>query len=225
MILTTDEAPFLKETYGDGVPFASVSPSLWGELGLQSPRREAIPHPTTLVVDTDGSILLQEVHVNFKERTSVARILDAIAAAGPATAAPAPLSFAPTGPNWEAAVDFSFTGGSDCLLIDATVKDGFHVYGAKEQTARPLELSIHEAPQLPLVFPDGDRKVLDGLGESWVLAGALQFGWPLPETVPPTVTGTLRYQVCTDRSCSPPKTMDFSVDRPAEACPPLEDQP
>jgi peroxiredoxin len=40
--------------------------------------KDAIPHPTTIIIDKTGVIRFREVHENYKERTSVENILAAL---------------------------------------------------------------------------------------------------------------------------------------------------
>jgi peroxiredoxin len=37
--------------------------------------KDAIPHPTTIIIDKTGVIRFREVHENYKERTNVESIL------------------------------------------------------------------------------------------------------------------------------------------------------
>lgn len=220
-MLTADEPELLrrvipkKELRGTFVP---VEPELWARWGLTNPRREGVPYPSTIVVAPDGTIVLRETHVNYKVRARpelvLARIAEhrasgRIASIGQA-ARPAP------GPvdvelDWDGALTVSAVARPGGLDLTLRIADGFHVYGTREENARPIGLRLDGHPGLPVSLPEGQRKDLgDALGEAWVLTGTQVLRLDLAE-LPPTAAGELDVQLCTDSACSRPRTLRWSL--------------
>jgi hypothetical protein len=207
VLVLTYDAPEVITEAGFGVPIASVPTSLWAELGIANPDRPELPHPTTIILDASGRVLLQQSHVNYKQRTPIPEMLATLA--NP----PAPMLPPMDGPDWESGVSLTASGADDCLSLTVQLTEGYHLYGAKETTARPLAVTVNEAPDWQPHIPDGTEKILPGLGSSWVLEGNHTFQWPLPDGLPRTLTGTIAYQLCTDTSCSPPAEQPLEVTR------------
>ena len=213
LVVLTPDSPEVIDAAGFDLPIASVSPSVWVELSVVNADRPELPHPTTLIIDTAGDILLLQSHENYRKRVSIPDMLDAIAQGGPPTAsAPA------AGTDWSQGVTLSISGADDCLALTAAVAEGFHLYGARETTGRPLVVTVNEAPDFTPPISDGTEKVLPGLGSAWVLTGQTTWKWPLPDGLPRDLSGMLHYQLCTDTSCSPPAEQPWSFTRGSGPC-------
>jgi hypothetical protein len=219
LVLTADSPEVITAADLD-LAVASVSPSLWGELGLTNPDSPQLPHPATLIIDPSGRVLLRQIHVNYRERTPVTEMIAALEASTAApTAAPTPAeAAAEDDPDWSRGVTLRASGADDCLSLTVDIAEGFHLYGAREPFARPLSVTVDQAPEWRIHIPDGTEKVLPGIGASWVLEGRFTMEWPLPEGLPRELTGTIGYQLCTDTSCSPPAEAPLSVTRIAGPC-------
>jgi peroxiredoxin len=68
------EAKTWHEKLGITFPLAS-DPDLVVMKAYEVYNKDVIPHPTTIIIDKTGVIRFREVHVNYKERTSVENIL------------------------------------------------------------------------------------------------------------------------------------------------------
>lgn len=96
-------------------------------------------------------------------------------------------------------------------LLTLDIAPGYHLYGAREAMSLPLEVTVHDLPELVVEVPPGAQKDLGELGVAWVLTGRQRVDVVLPG--PPTgpTAGGLRYQVCTHSLCSMPITADWST--------------
>jgi hypothetical protein len=216
--LTHDSPDVLRRVValkGLGVPFAHVTPDLWAELGLANSARENLPHPTTLVVAPDGDVVFRETHVDYKQRTDPLLVLERIEDHRQGRASSSderPTSDTEsTEPDWDHALTVSVARTPDEIVLILELSPGFHAYGALEPTSRPLRVTVDQAPEVQVPIPDGIRTELgEGLGTSWVLHGRVELPIPplgLPADFP--VSGTLDYQLCTDRICSPPASVSW----------------
>lgn len=105
------------------------------------------------------------------------------------------------------------------LVVDVTVAPGFHAYTTGETTGKPLLVDIAADSDFSLTgaieYPKGVEKTLP-LGRSVIVEGAGQIVAPLaPKTEaagPKKATGSLRYQVCTEKACDRPRTAPLAVD-------------
>ncbi|MFT4975188.1 MAG: hypothetical protein ACI8S6_001075 [Myxococcota bacterium] len=196
------------------LPFVSGSPALWAELSLSNPDKPELPHPATLIIAPSGEILLREVHVNYRERTPIPDMLAALSSTLPPSLAAA----APAAVDWSSGAVLSLSGADDCLSLDISVAEGFHLYGAKEAVSRPLQVTVDQAPSWVLLIPDGEEVTLEGLGTSWVLTGQHMLQWALPEGLPRQLSGTILHQLCTETACSAPRTEPWSLVRAEGPC-------
>jgi hypothetical protein len=190
-----------------------VDASLWVRWGLANERRTGLPHPSTVVVAPDGTIIDRETHTNYKVRAEPAAVLDRI------TAHRVSGSLAPTaveepddeGPDWDGALRVTATLTDGGAALDLRVAQGFHVYGAAERTARPLNVRIDQQPDVLVPIPQGERKELGGgLGESWVLSGSVRLE-VTTEAPGGVLSGELDVQLCTESACSAPATRRWST--------------
>lgn len=134
----------------------------------------------------------------------------------PATVAPPPAPAKPLVPDWEKAVDLSAARTADGARLTFEVKDGFHVYGARETTSRPLRVEVEGHPDVAAAVPDGEPKQVAGVPDpAWVLVGTVGIDVPVPGAEG-SLGGTLNYQVCTNTLCSMPTARPWT----AEAAPP-----
>lgn len=105
------------------------------------------------------------------------------------------------------------------LVVDLTVAPGFHAYTTGETTGKPLLVEVAADSDFSLAgdveYPKGTEKTLP-LGRSVIVEGNAQIQAPLaPKTDaagPKKATGTLRYQVCTEKACDRPRTAPLSVE-------------
>lgn len=128
-------------------------------------------------------------------------------------------------------------GGSATLVVEVTVADGWHVYGANEtQFGEPIALQLTEPGKLraagAAVVPAGDVHVDAGMTMHW-LAGkfALRQRVTIPPSVPPgeqEVGATVSWTACDDSVCMPPQSQRVTAKltvTAAAAAPPAPEQP
>lgn len=214
LVLSAD-APEVLRGLEPALPIASGSDELWAELGIANPDRPGLPHPTTFIVGTDGKILFQDTHPDYRQRTSIPDMLAALSAG---EGSPPPGEAA--GVDWGSGVALAFSGADDCLALEIRVAEGFHLYGQKEEIGRPLQVSVDQVPGWPLLSPGGSPKALPGLGvTSWVIEGMSTIEWTVPSgEVPRELTGTVSYQLCTESACSAPQSSTWAVTRGDGPC-------
>jgi peroxiredoxin len=46
--------------------------------GLLNEQQDSIPHPATLVIDTEGQVRFLEINVNFRERPPTAKVVEVL---------------------------------------------------------------------------------------------------------------------------------------------------
>lgn len=219
LVLTADDPDLLRRLLpekGLEATFVPVEPGMWTRLGVRNPKREHLPHPTSLVIAPDGTVVLREVHVNYKQRSPPATVLAVIEAhrsSGAVMATPEDVGGGPDAePNWDAALTVSATPREGGAALDIEIAEGFHLYGAKERTARPLAARVHGHPGVVVTVPDGARTDLGGgLGESWLLPRSVRLSVDVPVGSPGAITGSLDVQVCTSSLCSRPRTVEWVV--------------
>jgi peroxiredoxin len=61
--------------------FVPVDASIWTTWDVVNPSRTELPHPTTLVVAPDGTVVFRETHENFRERTMPSEVVALVKAA------------------------------------------------------------------------------------------------------------------------------------------------
>lgn len=203
VVVTSDPPHHLRAAVaakGLGVDFASVDPSLWSAWGLANPKRPDLPHPASIVI-RDRRVLFRQVHVDYRQRTDPVDVISALS--GTVTIVSGPPIQTAAEPAWGTAVQLhtaaTATGGE--LRID--IADGFHVYGTRESQAIPIVVTGAVA-ELP---PGEKTKLGKNMGVAWVLSGSVVV--PVTGTAP--LQGDLVLQVCTSSSCSPPRTLPWSI--------------
>ena len=102
------------------------------------------------------------------------------------------------------------------LIVDVTIPDGFHLYGAADSNF-PTAVSISNPGSLkPLgefQIPNGKRVSKQGKVSFW-LEGQQSFEteFEVPADFKGTsVEGRFKFMICDDRGCRPPKTVPFRV--------------
>jgi hypothetical protein len=181
-----------------------------------------VPYPGTLVIDANGIVRSKFFERTYVERRTAASILTL---AGEMTDASMSETSTPTftlrtsSSNAEAA-----PGQRVTLVLDFELRPTMHAYAPGVQGYRPLRLlldpqplvTVHEAklpPPRPYRFLPLDETVpvFDGhfrITQDLTLAGGREFT-ELLKTPQPTlaITGTLQYQVCSDRVCYAPAAL------------------
>lgn len=185
-----------KREHGLEMEILSVEPALWARWGLANPDKPDLPHPATIRVGTDGVVQSIDVHTNYKERSDVQAMADALAPPGP--------------PDWDNAARLETEVVSEGVLLRVVLQPGFHVYGAKEQIGNPLAVRVTDRPDVQVQVPDGEAKELPGLGTAWVLSGSVELVVP----VATPASGEVDVQICTAATCSRPTTWTWSETGP-----------
>ncbi|MCK6531122.1 protein-disulfide reductase DsbD N-terminal domain-containing protein [Myxococcota bacterium] len=110
------------------------------------------------------------------------------------------LKFQPAGPLAAA------EGGRLAGELVITLAPGFHVYGPNEPQSIPTSLTFEGDARV--TYPPATAKDLGPLGRHEVYTGELRlpFTVPAPAAGAKELTGTLKYQVCTDKVCAFPET-------------------
>jgi len=115
-------------------------------------------------------------------------------------------------PDWDKAVALKAARSADGAHLAFKVEDGFHVYGAKEQTSRPLRVEVDGHTDAVATVPDGEPKAVAGVPDpAYVLKGTI----PIDVAVPGAeggLSGSLHYQVCTNTLCSMPTTRPWTAE-------------
>lgn len=220
VVLTTDTEEVLSRVLpakGLGLPhlrYVSVEPELWTAWGLANSRRPMLPHPTTVVVAPDGTIVDRETHTDYKLRASPQRVLDRIAAhrGGAPTAPSGGVEDDEPPIDWAGAVSLEVRRTAGGVAIELVVKPGFHVYGAAEQSARPLAVTVHDRPGAQVQVPPGRPVSLgEALGDAHVLDGTILLDVAVPSAgADDPLTGDLAIQICTETACSPPGSRSWA---------------
>jgi len=227
VVLTADSEPVLREAiaeHGFGARFVVTDKSFWKSWGLYNRMSRKLPHPTTLVVAPDGTVIFREIHVNYTKRAPIPDLIALVAqhkqGAEPAAVAVAQKEPEPAPkdsglPDWERALNLQVRQDPQRLELELQVAAGFHVYGANETTSRPLAVSVDQLPKLQVPIPAGTEKDLgEAMGTVWVLEGEVLLGAELPADAPTALSGALEYQVCTDELCAAPTSTTWSTAAP-----------
>jgi hypothetical protein len=191
-------------------PIHTVTPALWASWGLANPRKDKLPHPSTVVIGPDGTVRQRITHVDYRKRADASAVLAALGAGSELRAAEPERDAEPSTPapiDWDGALVLSVVPADRGVTLVLTVAPGFHVYGAKEKTARPLAVRI-DGETGKTRIPPGDRKDLGpGVGVAWVLEGEIRLTVPVKGDAP---SGELDVQLCTEGACSAPVTRTWS---------------
>lgn len=78
LVLTADDPAALRKAVRAKAlqaSFVPVDQALWDAWGLANPKRERLPHPSTLLIGPDGLVLFAETHVDYSQRTPPADVL------------------------------------------------------------------------------------------------------------------------------------------------------
>jgi hypothetical protein len=146
LVLSSDSLALLRRIVPDkGLlsQFASVDPWQWHVWGLANPRRPLLPNPATVGIAPNGTVVFLEIHADYKKRSTPSEVIAALVAhrESGVVAAPAP------GPvdveiDWNAALTVTASKQGRDAQITMTIARGFHVYGTKEENARPLAVRV-----------------------------------------------------------------------------------
>jgi AhpC/TSA family/Disulphide bond corrector protein DsbC len=181
-----------------------------------------VPYPGTLVIDANGVVRSKFFEKTYAERRTAASILTL---AGETTDSSISATSTPTftlstsSSNAEAA-----PGQRVTLVLDFELRPTMHAYAPGVQGYRPLRLLLDPQPLVTVYetkLPPPRRYHFEPLGETvpvfegrfrvtqdLTLAGGREFTELLKTTQPTlAITGTLQYQVCSDRVCYPPASM------------------
>lgn len=112
-------------------------------------------------------------------------------------------------------IDVAWDAPRSAVVAKIHLEPGFHAYGPGEETGKPLAMeTTGEAWTVKDVqLPKGETKDLGEMGKSVVVTGdveAVMVVQPKGDAKAP-VAGTLKYQVCSDKSCDRPRSLPFSV--------------
>jgi hypothetical protein len=185
------------------------------------PSDYAVPFAGSFLLDADGRVQAKffEAETQYRRTAgSVLALLEGPAAGGPAVAAP---HF--TARTWSSN-DAIVPGQRFTIGVDLELAPGHHAYAPGAKGYRGLDLRIDGGPLFepgalhvpearPFFFAplqetvpvlEGRVRVARDVVQKW-RAGVKELG-KAAET-PTTVTGTLEYQVCTDRVCHPPGSL------------------
>lgn len=114
-------------------------------------------------------------------------------------------------------------GATKILVVEAHIKDGWHVYGSAqlEGGPTPLKASLEENPIASLSGKiDGSEPLrlhdasFDLETTVYKTAFSLKFPVRLKSDAPSgngAIPVSIRYQSCSDRTCMPPKTVHLSI--------------
>lgn len=184
-----------------------VDKSLWAEWGITNLEKDKLPHPSTFVVDPTGMVVFAETNEDYNLRADPSQVVAAVESLRAGDEVASQSEDAPSeGPKWDGAFQLQTSTVDEGVQLSIEVREGFHVYGKKEEIARPLEVRVDGQPDVDVEIPDGERHEFP-LGVVWVVEGTVDLLVP----VTPPASGELDLQLCTDTACSPPVTMPWSV--------------
>ncbi len=109
--------------------------------------------------------------------------------------------------------------GKSALVVDVSIAPGFHAYTTGETTGKPLLVEILADSDMvangEVEYPKGVEKDLP-IGKSVIVEGKAAITAPVKAkdaaSASKKAKGTLRYQVCTEKTCDRPRTAPFEVD-------------
>lgn len=110
-----------------------------------------------------------------------------------------------------------FDSQAQAVVVDLELEPGYHVYTTGETTGRPIRLQLANGgdwkPAGDPVYPEGTKKST-ALGNSVVLEGKVTSKLAVEPAVnePGSLQGHFHYQVCTNRACDRPRTLDFTAE-------------
>lgn len=81
VILTPDsprKAELARKKHGLSAELTPVDPEVWASWGIDNPSRGKLPHPTTFVLNASGEVVFVETHVDYKQRSEPARVLESL---------------------------------------------------------------------------------------------------------------------------------------------------
>jgi len=191
-------------------PVVPIDKSLWVEWGITNRANDKLPHPSTFIIDPDGVVVYAQTFENYRERnlpSDVVAILMTLQAGGDAPTPDATASTPSQGPQWDGALQLRAVAVEGGINLHLDLREGFHVYGAKEEISRPLYVTVDGRTDVRVHIPDGERKEFE-LGVVHVLKDEVDLFVP----VAPPASGMLDVQLCTDGACSPPVTMPWTVE-------------
>lgn len=107
------------------------------------------------------------------------------------------------------------------LIVTVTIKEGWHVYGAKETTGTPVTFVADEQPELEqaseVSVPAGEEHDLFGTKQWWI-SGTFEMRqrFTVTEEAGPGDylfgSGNVRFMVCNDRTCLDPSEVSFDAE-------------
>lgn len=193
-----------------------------------------MPHPGHFLISTDRRIMAREFTGDIRHRVSATTLIaeasdpdgDGVRLATEDLSAVIALSAAQ-----------AFGGQELAVMMSVTVAPGVHVYGATAQPPyAPLSLSFDDAllAEQTFHFPDAEPMRLDALDETlpvldgdFVIRGRIRLRWSPPKSpfaeladfvasqaIAPgdyRLTGTVRYQACSDTECFAPQSVRFEL--------------
>ncbi len=219
------------ERRGIGFPLLSDPDSaIIRALGLLSPdypedhRFHGVPHPVTYLIGPDGVIVERHVEESYRERRTLSSVLvHREMAADDAASDQVAEHF---GLRTAASSDLVYPGQRVTLSLAFDLKDGFHAYAPGDHAYRGLELALDEHPLVavgevvrpdakPFHFAPLDETVPVYEGQVRLLQDiVLQHGEATDEKAalgePLELTGTLHYQICSEKICFPPSQLAVS---------------
>lgn len=93
------------------------------------------------------------------------------------------------------------------------IKEGYHAYGTKEETARPLGISILSANGWKTAgspnIPAGKEKKLQ-IGKVFIVEGEVSLSQKVVDGLG-NIEGSVQVQICTDTMCDRPKNLPFEI--------------
>jgi len=181
-----------------------------------------VPYPGTFVIDTQGIVRSRFFEKTYVERRTAASILTLSGETSPASAnetSTPTFALSTSSSSTEAA-----PGQRVTLVLDFAMKPTMHAYAPGAQGYRPLRLRLDAQPLLTIhetAFPASRPyhfaplhetvPIFEGrfrITQDVTLASGRDFTELLKTSDPAlAVTGTLEYQVCSDRVCYPPAAL------------------
>ena len=191
-------------------PILPIDKSLWAEWGITNRSNDKLPHPSSFIIDPDGVVVYAQIFEDYRERnlpSDVVATLVSLQAGGDAPPTEDTPSEPSQGPQWDDALQLRAEAVDGGINLHLDIREGFHVYGAKEEISRPLYVTVDGRDDIQVHIPDGEQKEF-ALGVVHVLKDEVDLRVP----VDPPASGTLDVQLCTDGACSPPFTMSWTVE-------------
>jgi hypothetical protein len=183
-------------------------------------RAHGVPHPVDYLVAPDGVLIRKYYVPNYMHRVTASAVVlqefnevDKDAAAATLQSGALTVEIGLSGSK-------TFAGQEIGFRAKFKLAPGWHIYGTPLPDAYTAASIVFDDPKVTLQsfdLPSAEPMEIASLGETLPVyggafegRGSLLLKFPL-EAGPTTLSGTLRFQQCTDAVCEPPESISFEL--------------